>query len=85
MCRSNTVVQMSQKFPHLNFPIVEGPKSFYISGLADTGSGLNLGNLECHQSVADRHPNLVFKFAYLKDLEDVDPFSISGLDGRKEN
>ena len=76
---------MSQKFPHLNFPIVEGPKSFYISGLADTGSGLNLGNLECHQSVAERHPSLVLKFAYLKDLEDVYPLNIIVVDRGKEN
>ena len=54
-------------------------------GLADMGVGLNLGNLEYHQSVAERHPNLVLKFAYLKDLEDVDPFNISGVYGGKES
>ena len=48
-----------------------------MSGLADTGSGLDLVNLKYHQSVAERHPNLVPKFAYLKDLEDVDPFNTS--------
>ena len=42
-------------------------------GLADTGSRSNLGNIEYHQSVAERHPNLVLKFLYLKDLDDVDP------------
>ena len=56
-----------------------------MSGLADTGSGLNLGNLEYHQSVAERHPNLVLKFDYLKDMEDTDTFNISGLYGGKEN
>ena len=56
-----------------------------MSGLADTGSGSNLGNIEYHQSVAEHHPNLVLKFAYLKDLEDVDPFNISGVDRRKES
>ena len=55
-----------------------------MSGLADTGSGLNLGNIEYHQSVAGRHPNLVLKFVYLNNLEDVDPFNISGVDGGKE-
>ena len=74
---------MYQQLPHLNFPIGEGPKSSYMSGLADTGSGLNLLNLEYHQSVAKRHPNLVLKFAYLKDMDDVDPFNISGVDGGK--
>ena len=56
-----------------------------MSGLADTGSSLNLRNIEYHQSVAERHPNLVLKFSYLKDLEDVDPFNISGVYGRKES
>ena len=46
---------------------------------------MNEGNIEYHQSVAEIHPNLVLKFAYLKDLEDVDPFNISGVDGGKES
>ena len=29
------------------------------------------------------HPNLVLKSAYLKDLDEVDPFSINGVDGGK--
>ena len=49
-------------------------------GLADTGAGLNLGIMYYHQLVAERHPNFVLKFAYLKDLDDVDPFNISGVD-----
>ena len=74
---------MSQKLPHLNCPIREGPKSSYMSGLSKTRYGLNLGNIEYHQSFAERHPNLVLKFGYLEDLDDVDPFNISGLDGVK--
>ena len=54
-----------------------------MSILDDTLAGLNLRNLECHQSVAEHHPNLVLKFAYLKDLDDVDPFNISGVGGVK--
>ena len=83
MCISNGVLQMSQQLPHLNFPIGEGQKSSYMSGLANKGAGLNLVNLEYHQSVAECQPNLVLKFEYLKDLEDVEPFNISGLDGGK--
>ena len=56
-----------------------------MSGLADTGSGLNLGNREYHQSVVERHPSLVLKFQYLKDLEDVYPFNIIGVDRGKES
>ena len=54
-----------------------------MSVLDDTGVRLDLGHLEYHQSVAERHTNLVLKFAYLKDLDDVDPFNISGLDRGK--
>ena len=50
-------------------------------GLANTGAGLNEGNLNYHQSVVQRHPNLVLKFAYLKDLNYLDPFNISGFHG----
>ena len=48
-----------------------------MSGLSDTGTGLNLVNLEYHQSFAERHPNLVLRFDYTKDLYDVDPLNIS--------
>ena len=54
-----------------------------MSGLDNTGDGLNLGNLEYHQLVAERQHNLVLKFDYLKDLEDVYPFNIIGVDGGK--
>ena len=67
---------MYQQFPHMNFSKLEGPKSSHMYGLADTGSRSNLGNIEYHQSVAERHPNLVLKCLYLKDLDDVDPFNI---------
>ena len=74
---------MSQQLAHMNFPIVEGPKSSYMYGLANTGAGLNLVNLEYHQSVSERHSNLVLKFAYLKDLDGS--FNISGVDIGKES
>ena len=63
----------------MNLPIGEVPKSSYMYGLADTGSGLNLGNIGYQQSVAERHLNLVLKFSYLKDMDDVDPLNISGV------
>ena len=67
---------MSKQLPHIKFAILEGPKSSYMYGLDNTGAGLNLINIEYHQSVAERHPNLVFKLDYLKNLDDVDPFNI---------
>ena len=74
---------MSQKSPHLNFPIGEGKKSSYMSSLANTEAGLNLGNIYYHQSFWERHPNLVLKFSYLKDLDVMDPLNISLVDGGK--
>ena len=53
--------------------------------LDNTGYGLNPGNLEYHQSVSERHPNLVLKFAYLKDMDDVDPSNINEVDVVKES
>ena len=44
-----------------------------------------MGNLDYHQSAAECHPNLVLKFDYLKDMYNVDPFNISGVDGGKES
>ena len=41
--------------------------------------------MDSHQSVAESHPKLVLKFEYLKDMEGVDPFNISGVDGGKES
>ena len=75
---------MYQQLKHLNFTIGEVPKSSYTSGLADTGAGLNLVNLDYHQSVVERRPNSVFKSAYLKDMEEVYPFNTSGLEKGKE-
>ena len=70
------VVQKYRQLTHLNFSIREGPKLSYMSGLADKSSGLNLENIEYHQSVVERHPNLVLKLLYLEDLDDVYPFNI---------
>ena len=74
--RLNVLVQMYQQLLYLNFPIGEGPKLSCMPGLAYTGAGMNLRNIEYHQSVAERHPNLVLKFVYLKDMDDFDPFNI---------
>ena len=49
-------------------------------GLDNTRTGLNKGNLDYHQSFAERHPNFVLKFAYFKNLNNMDPFNISVLD-----
>ena len=70
---------MTQQLPYLKLPILEGSKSSYMYELADIGSRLNLVHLKYHQSVAEHHPNLVLKFVYMKDLENVGPFNIRGV------
>ena len=74
---------MYQQLPHINFTVGFRPKSSYMSFLANTGSGLNLVNMEYHQSVAEHNPKLELKIPHLKDLDDVDPLNISGLYGVK--
>ena len=49
-------------------------------GWADTGDGFNLINMDFHQSFAEIQPNLVFKFSYLKETEDLYSFNIGVLD-----
>ena len=52
-------------------------------GLANKVAGLNLGNIYYHQSASELHLNCVMTFSYLKDLDDVGLFDISGVYGRK--
>ena len=74
---------MYQKLPHLNLPLVDGPRLSNMFGLAYIGARLNLGNIYYHQTVSRRHSNLVLTFSYLKDLENMDTFNISGVYGEK--
>ena len=67
----------------MNFPIGEGSISSNTFGLANIGNSLNLVNLDYRQSVSESHPNLVLKFSYLKDLENMNSFNISGVNGGK--
>ena len=75
---------MYYQLHYLNFSIGEVPKPSYMSILTDTIVGFNLVNLDYHQSVEELHINLVLKFTYLEDLENLDPLNISGVDGGKE-
>ena len=67
----------------MKLPIVEGPRPSNMFGLDDAGDRMDLGNIDYHHLVAERHPNLVLKSAYLKELENLDTFNISGVDGGK--
>ena len=72
------VVRLSQNLPHLNFIIGDVYGLYNMFFLDNIGAGLNLVNLEYHQSVVERHPTLVVNFAYLKDADNIDLFRIVG-------
>jgi hypothetical protein len=73
-------LQVSQVLPHIQMPIGdESTPQATLLALADSGAGLNLGCLDCHQDVYEKHPHLVHQFAYLKDLDDMSPFGIGGI------
>ena len=40
--------------------------------------------MDYHQSVSECHPNLVINFSCLKNIDNVDSFNISGINGGGE-
>ena len=47
--RPITKGKIYQQFPHIKFPIGEVTRLYNMFGLENTGSGLNLGNMDYHQ------------------------------------
>lgn len=76
---------MSQLLPHMRFPIGlasngdDNAPGGELCCLADTGAGLNVGRLGYHLDIYKKHPHLVRQFAYLKDCEGIEPFSLGGV------
>ena len=54
-------------------------------GLTYTGYGLNMGNMDYHKSVTERHTNLVLKFLYLNYMDYVEYLNIIGVDGKSKD
>eukprot|EP00546_Thalassionema_frauenfeldii_P000645 CAMPEP_0178937018 /NCGR_PEP_ID=MMETSP0786-20121207/25508_1 /TAXON_ID=186022 /ORGANISM="Thalassionema frauenfeldii, Strain CCMP 1798" /LENGTH=224 /DNA_ID=CAMNT_0020615511 /DNA_START=415 /DNA_END=1089 /DNA_ORIENTATION=- len=52
---------LSKELPSINLPIgyQEGPPSRTLEALLDSCAGVNIGELEYYQSVAEHHPELV--------------------------
>jgi len=75
-------IQMSHVLPHIRWPIglpgTDNPPGTILA-LLDTGTGLNVGRLEYHESIFKRHPDLMAQFSYLKDFEGVAPFGLGGV------
>ena len=76
-----------QLIPHLHLSIVENENYWYnhntISGIFDTGSSLNLGDLYWNCSVEQISPQLVVKFVIIKYLPCINPFNILGVGANK--
>ena len=66
-------------------PNKRGTKTIPYVFIGQYRNRFNLLNIEYYQSVTERNPILVLKCSYLKDLDDVDPFSIRGVLGRKQS
>ena len=54
-----------------------------LSGIVDTGGGLNIRDLNYHESVEQIHSHLYVNFEILKYLPYVKPFNILGVDENK--
>jgi hypothetical protein len=59
-------LEITQVLPHVRLPIGDDGKATLFA-MIDSGAGLNLGRLQYHQSIAERCPELVQQFAFLKD------------------
>ena len=72
---------ISQVLPHIHFPIRMKSEATIMS-MVDSGSGLNLGSLSYHRSIADKCPQVVEEFTNLTEAENLNEFDIGGVDTR---
>jgi hypothetical protein len=72
-------LSVSQVMPHVEFPI-GGSSGSSLRTMIDTCAGLNLGRLQYHKSIYEQAPHLIEKFAYIKDIENLNEFNIGGVD-----
>jgi hypothetical protein len=70
---------VTQAMPHILLPIGTNRQGV-LSVMMDSCAGLNLGKLSYHKSIYDARPDLVHQFAFIKDLNNVSEFDISGVD-----
>lgn len=75
-------LSFSQVLPHLNFPIGHRAENQgTLRCLLDTGASLNVGRTEYHESIAKSRPDVVEFFAFLEDVDGMQPFTIGGVNG----
>ena len=74
---------MSQQFPHFRLTVADThnyqDRQTTLFGISDTGTVINLGNLDYHISIAKIHSYLVFQRAILSDLPYTKRFNTSWI------
>jgi hypothetical protein len=73
-------LSISQVMPHINIPIGRSSRAATICCMVDSGAGLSLGRRSYHNSIYQRHPELVHKWLDLKDSPNMEEFTIGGID-----
>lgn len=85
--RLDAALGISQLLPFMCLPIGDGSQegAGILKGMCDTGAGLCLGLLAYHLHIWETRPDLVHQFAYLADVDDLDPFAIGGVGVKGES
>lgn len=75
--RYDVELEITQILPHVRLPIgkVDGKKGTLFA-MVDTGAGLNLGRLQYHQNVYEKHPEYVAQFVSLAEASNMKEFSL---------
>ena len=81
-------IAISQNLPHIHLPIgqiAESPEdpTGQLLAMCDTGAGLNIGNLQYHESCYKAAPSLVESYFTFTD-EGFEPITIGGVDGKSQ-
>ena len=73
--RAHVNLEITQVLPHVRLPIGLDGKSTMFS-MVDSGAGLNLGRLQYHLDLYEKHPEVVHAFTYLKDADNMSEFGL---------
>jgi len=71
-------LSFSQVMPHINFPVGLKAQGL-VNAMCDTCAGVSMGRLQYHKSVYEHHPNIVYRFNYMKDIVNLEDFNIGGV------
>eukprot|EP00957_Ditylum_brightwellii_P126693 9656648-Ditylum_brightwellii.AAC.1 len=78
---------MSATLPHVAIPLgdeLDKDLNPVLEGGVDTMCGANVGNINYHQSIKEKHLHLIAQFTKLSDATEQWPFGIGGIGDRGE-